>query len=1194
MKRRAISIIRLKRWFIYRPLAAILAVLVVPMFSGFGGDAGIRAFQASAAVIGTSKSIIRNACVGTKCYIADVGQLESDAVGGYLGLHNLPPDDGHIIYDYGRTDLRSAIRGAMINILEGIIQKPASERDSHEKNLYSWLQALMQQNEIEQYKAAIAAFNSWQSNPCAFVLDPDIARQYGLTYNPLPFCHPSPLSPARQIPDLGYFTLVGFKNSYAKPASTFPYFASLVADTAVNVAAVWGITGGIYAVVATSVATALAVNFASVLSVVSAAVPIVNASKGAFLLSSGAVAGLSGAAIIGGVVTIILIAVAIGVVVGIQTFTTQQTINDLNDLNNDLTAVTNTPPDLLAFATDSSGLGTYKLQASMDGQTVPEVPSTAMLPAHSDSDLKFAIQKSTETRTTVSATLAYQDWYGINWSAQTWGGWFVQTCTSGDKCKQADSINANLRYVDWSGVNWTAMRVNDKFIITKNKPAPTDKACEPDPTTGVSTGPDFSKCKSYYSTTIPLKAPSGVLERVSLSVLPPTAPPVFTSEPTLPFTPGLRSIQTITASGQPTPRICLSSIVPPTPPEISLNNRLDCSTNGKFDVGFNGEFNTREQTYQLTLAASNGTTDTPVLQTFTIDVSQHLGITSPSMLTGTAGLPVNFLVTTTGLPPPSLSVSPSLLDQFPGLKFTDNGNGTGTISGTSNRPGHFACVLINGKAGCGVIASNSQGTVIQGFGINLVPAPSASIGPLTEATFVAGADNSVVVTSTGAQTRVGWRVISKPPWTDYSDNENGTLTLDGTPPAGTAGTFSVLLTPVAEGSTQVSNPGPGSPYLLKVVNTPLFTTPNTARFTVGSPGSFAISANEGKIDLIGPLPKGLSFTSGNPASITGTPPPGRGGQYQLALRDVVRNQVSVYQDLVLNVDEAPAITSSTKATFPTGLPGSFAVTTTGFPSVSAQPLMPPLTAPTSPTQGKGMYFAVTGLPASLKASNLNPEGFATGTLTIQGTPLPGDAGSRTVQITARNGVGTTAQQTLRLNIVKLSGAAPASGTACDGAYTGVFQGDIEVNSGQNCMFVGGSVTGQVTVLGGNFILSHANVTGKVQITGSSEFSISAGSEIGGVLSINNLSSEVSANALCGSRVTDNLLVYDNAVPIDIGSPQASCPGNVGGHWAVIRNNTGPIRVYNNNIAKMLTCSGNLSIAGRGNSAGVKEGQCSGF
>lgn len=141
------------------------------------------------------------------------------------------------------------------------------------------------------------------------------------------------------------------------------------------------------------------------------------------------------------------------------------------------------------------------------------------------------------------------------------------------------------------------------------------------------------------------------------------------------------------------------------------------------------------------------------------------------------------------------------------------------------------------------------------------------------------------------------------------------------------------------------------------------------------------------------------------------------------------------------------------------------------------------------------------------------------------------------------------------------------------------------------MFVGGGVRGQVTVLGGDFTLSGASVTGKVTITGSSEFSISAGSEIGGVLNINNVGSELSSNALCGARVTDNLLVYDNAVPIEIGSPQTSCPGNVMGQLGVIRNNTGPIRVYNNQIVKTLTCSGNLSIAGRGNSAQVKEGQC---
>src|SRR5208282_851134 len=98
-------------------------------------------------------------------------------------------------------------------------------------------------------------------------------------------------------------------------------------------------------------------------------------------------------------------------------------------------------------------------------------------------------------------------------------------------------------------------------------------------------------------------------------------------------------------------------------------------------------------------------------------------------LGATAGFPVNFQLTTTGFPPPSLSVTPFLLDGFPGLKFTDNGNGTGTFSGTSERAGFRACAVTNGQAICGITASSSQGTVVQAFGIDLAPAPAASLGP---------------------------------------------------------------------------------------------------------------------------------------------------------------------------------------------------------------------------------------------------------------------------------------------------------------------------------------------------------------------------------------------------------------------------------------------------------------------------------
>jgi len=50
----------------------------------------------------------------------------------------------------------------------------------------------------------------------------------------------------------------------------------------------------------------------------------------------------------------------------------------------------------------------------------------------------------------------------------------------------------------------------------------------------------------------------------------------------------------------------------------------------------------------------------------------------------------------------------------------------------------------------------------------------------------------------------------------------------------------------------------------------------------------------------------------------------------------------------------------------------------------------------------------------LQASNKNVFGLASGTLAISGTPQAADVGTHKVQITAQNGVGTPAQQTLTL------------------------------------------------------------------------------------------------------------------------------------------------------------------------------------
>src|SRR5690348_12507716 len=122
---------RLTRSVIYRPLAASLAVLLIPTFSWFESTSGIpvgataKSFQSSAQIGGCTvprgNRIIQKICVNGTPYETDLNQLEADAVRAYLKSHGLLEADANLIYSLGRTDLRTAIRAEMLGILLGII-----------------------------------------------------------------------------------------------------------------------------------------------------------------------------------------------------------------------------------------------------------------------------------------------------------------------------------------------------------------------------------------------------------------------------------------------------------------------------------------------------------------------------------------------------------------------------------------------------------------------------------------------------------------------------------------------------------------------------------------------------------------------------------------------------------------------------------------------------------------------------------------------------------------------------------------------------------------------------------------------------------------------------------------------------------------------------------------------------------------
>lgn len=125
----------LTRSAIYQPLAVLLAVLLLPSISWIQSGPGLNSvssgapFQASAQVViggchpAQPNSIIQVVCPGGLLFAPDLYQLESDAVTAYLNEHNLPASDAHVIYDEGRTDLRSAIRATIFAALLAIINK---------------------------------------------------------------------------------------------------------------------------------------------------------------------------------------------------------------------------------------------------------------------------------------------------------------------------------------------------------------------------------------------------------------------------------------------------------------------------------------------------------------------------------------------------------------------------------------------------------------------------------------------------------------------------------------------------------------------------------------------------------------------------------------------------------------------------------------------------------------------------------------------------------------------------------------------------------------------------------------------------------------------------------------------------------------------------------------------------------------
>ncbi len=334
--------------------------------------------------------------------------------------------------------------------------------------------------------------------------------------------------------------------------------------------------------------------------------------------------------------------------------------------------------------------------------------------------------------------------------------------------------------------------------------------------------------------------------------------PAITSAAVTTFKVGTAGTFTITTAGTPAPTITESGSLPAGVTFVNNGNGT-AKLSGTPAAGTSG-------TYNLTLTAQNGTTPNAT-QTFTLTVNQSPAFSSPSSTTFQAASAGSFTVTTTGLPVPALTFSGTLPA---GVSFTDNRNGTATLSGTAVSPGIFPVTFT---------ATNSAGSSTQSF--SLTVGQALGISSANSATFATTAAGNFTVTATGSPTPSIGVTGTLPPGLAFTDNHNGSGTLAGTPTTG--GVYGITFVASNSGGSSSQS------FTLTVNQAPGISSANNASFGVGTSGSFTVKTTGYPVPALseaGALPAGVNFIDNHNGTGTLSGTATDGGTYPISFTAV--------------------------------------------------------------------------------------------------------------------------------------------------------------------------------------------------------------------------------------------------------------------------------------------------------------------
>ncbi len=437
--------------------------------------------------------------------------------------------------------------------------------------------------------------------------------------------------------------------------------------------------------------------------------------------------------------------------------------------------------------------------------------------------------------------------------------------------------------------------------------------------------------------------------------------------------------------------------------------------------------------YAVTLTATNcketganpGASSESTTQQLTIKVDKAPNITSA----GSAGFQVgqggSYKVTTNSdaYPTPAISIDTSSLPA--GVTFSDNGDGTGTLTIAPDAPQTTSPAAIK------LTASSEAGEDQQTFELSIgsaptISSPATSPSPvlMTAGVSQAFTAKSSAVPAAAMSCTVGGAPCSSsnlPAGLNFTDNGDGTATVSGTPTA--TGTADVTIT----ADNTVGNPV-STTFDVTVDSAPAFvgtTSSSSCASASNSATSDTMVANsDGSWTICGSgapapavtlqsvscgttpisLPAGLTFTDNKNGSATlaGKPAIGSGAAcpagYTLAV-SFANGLSTIDQNLKLSIQEAIALTTaSTAPAFVAGAPNSFVLGVAGSPTP-----------------------AIKLAPGSTLPSWLRLKDDGNGNATITGTPPAADTGkSYSFSIEATNSDAKQLTQSVTVPVSKLA------------------------------------------------------------------------------------------------------------------------------------------------------------------------------